>query len=108
VSKALGAELAPPQPTDGVAVSLPPCSPQLRTENISKNYVIHETSQDESATRPPWKDTMAVMFGDHVNWEDVKAYVSRGRPMCELCLLSRISALKEELCDQLDPYGYVL
>jgi len=59
--------------------------PKLRTEEVTKNYVIHENSQDESATRPPWKDTMAAMFGDHVKWEDVKAYVSRGRPLCELC-----------------------
>jgi hypothetical protein len=93
VSKGSGAELGPPQSTDGVDVSLPPCPLKPLTESVSKNYVVHETSQDESATRPPWKDTMAAMFGDHVDWENVKAYVSRGRPMCELSLLYRFYSL---------------
>lgn len=62
------------------------CPPKPRIEEATKNYVIHETSQDESATRPLWKDTMTAMFGDHVKWEDVKAYVSRGRPLCESCI----------------------
>jgi hypothetical protein len=61
-----------------------------RTEEVLKNYIIHETSQDETATRPPWKDTMASMFGDHVKWEDMKAYVSRGRPLCKLRIPYRI------------------
>ncbi|KAI9510690.1 YL1 nuclear protein-domain-containing protein [Russula earlei] len=73
-------KLAAPQPGDSVNAPLS-SSPGPRTELISKNYVIHESSQDESATRPPWKDTMAAMFGDHVKWEDLKAYVSRGRPL---------------------------
>jgi vacuolar protein sorting-associated protein 72 len=37
---------------------------------------------------------MAAMFGDHVKWEDLKAYVSRGRPLCELCIPYRISTLR--------------
>lgn len=37
---------------------------------------------------------MAAMFGDHVKWEDLKAYVSRGRPLCELCITSRVSTLR--------------
>ncbi|KAH9028817.1 YL1 nuclear protein-domain-containing protein [Lactarius deliciosus] len=69
------------QPTNGVDASLLAPAVKLHTENVAKNYVIHETSQDESATRPPWKDTMAAMFGSHVKWEDVRAYVSRGRPL---------------------------
>ena len=36
---------------------------------------------------------MAAMFGDHVKWEDLKAYVSRGRPLCELCIPYRIFTL---------------
>ncbi|KAH9168631.1 YL1 nuclear protein-domain-containing protein [Lactarius sanguifluus] len=69
------------QPTNGVDAPLLVSAVKFRTENVAKNYVIHETSQDESATRPPWKDTMAAMFGSHVKWEDVRAYVSRGRPL---------------------------
>jgi YL1 nuclear protein len=66
-----------------------------RTEEVSKNYIVHETSQDETATRPPWKDTMAAMFGDHVKWEDMKAYVSRGRPLCKLRIPYRIFESEE-------------
>lgn len=61
-----------------------------RTEEVSKNYIIHETSQGETATRPLWKDTMSAIFGDHVKWEDMKAYVSRGRPLCKLHIPYRI------------------
>ena len=76
--------LAVPQQTDNVDASQSAYPLNSRTEEVSKNYIIHETSQDETATRPPWKDTMAAMFGDHVKWEDMKAYVSRGRPLCKL------------------------
>ena len=38
---------------------------------------------------------MAAMFGDHVKWEDLKAYVSRGRPLCELCISFHISTLRK-------------
>jgi hypothetical protein len=81
--------------SDSADASQPVSPPKLRTEEVTKNYVIHEISQDESATRPPWKDTMAAMFGDHVKWEDVKAYVSRGRPLCELCKSYHILTLME-------------
>ncbi|KAH9064949.1 YL1 nuclear protein-domain-containing protein [Lactarius vividus] len=69
------------RPTNGVEAPLLVPAVKFHTENVAKNYVIHETSQDESATRPPWKETMAAMFGSHVKWEDVRAYVSRGRPL---------------------------
>jgi hypothetical protein len=84
------------QSDDSADASQPVSPPKLRTEEVTKNYVIHEISQDELATRPPWKDTMAAMFGDHVKWEDVKAYVSRGRPLCELCKPYHILTLMED------------
>ncbi|KAH9994504.1 YL1 nuclear protein-domain-containing protein [Russula vinacea] len=83
--------LAVLQPGDSVDASQPAHSHKPRTEKVSKNYIIHETSQDESATRPPWKDTMAAMFGDHVKWEELRAYVSRGRPLSrpvQLCSIT--------------------
>jgi hypothetical protein len=87
--------LAAPQRGDNVDASQPAYPLNSRTEEVSKNYIIHETSQDEPATRPLWKDTMAAMFGDHVKWEDMKAYVSRGRPLCKLCIPYRIFESKE-------------
>ncbi len=96
--------LAVPQPGNNVDASQPADTLKSHTEDVSKNYVIHETSQDESATRPPWKDTMAAMFGDHVKWEDLKAYVSRGRPLgmlyppCRISTLSSYTARPVQLC----------
>jgi hypothetical protein len=84
-----------PQPGDNVDASQAAYPLNSRTEEVSKNYIIHETSQDETATRPPWKDTMAAMFGDHVKWEDMKSYVSRGRPLCKLRNFYRIFESKE-------------
>src|SRR6267154_4296602 len=51
--------VAVPQPGDNVDPSQPASPLNSRTEEVSKNYIIHETSQDETATRPLWKDTMA-------------------------------------------------
>ncbi|KAI0307401.1 YL1 nuclear protein-domain-containing protein [Multifurca ochricompacta] len=69
------------QPADSADASLSKQPSKSYAEDVAMNYVVHETSQDEPPTRPVWKDTMAAMFGDHVRWEDVKAYVSRGRPL---------------------------
>ncbi|KAI0271730.1 YL1 nuclear protein-domain-containing protein [Gloeopeniophorella convolvens] len=55
--------------------------PKAETVAVAKNYVVHELSQEEPVVRPLWKDTMAAMFGDHVKWEDLKVYASRGRPL---------------------------
>lgn len=83
------------KPGDNVDTSQPAYLLNSRTEEVSKNYIVHEISQDETVTRPPWKDTMAAMFGDHVKWEDMKSYVSRGRPLCKLRILLRIFESEE-------------
>ncbi|KAH9914868.1 YL1 nuclear protein-domain-containing protein [Fomitopsis serialis] len=57
-----------------------PAEPIERTEKVTKNYVIHELSQQEKQ-RPPWHSTMKVMFGDHVKWEELRVYTSKGRPL---------------------------
>jgi vacuolar protein sorting-associated protein 72 len=54
-----------------------------RKRKIAKNYVVLENAQMEKAPRVTWKQTMEGMFGDHVKWEDVKAYTTKNRPMCE-------------------------
>src|ERR1700722_18561867 len=59
---------------------LPPPAPVVRTEKVCKNYVVHELGQYEGAPQPPWQDTMTAMFGDHVKWENLKVYVTKGRP----------------------------
>ncbi|KAH9836679.1 uncharacterized protein C8Q71DRAFT_848227 [Rhodofomes roseus] len=57
-----------------------PAEPIERTEKVTKNYVIHELSQ-EVKQRPPWHTTMKAMFGDHVKWEELRVYTSKGRPL---------------------------
>lgn len=67
---------APPPPQ-----ILPPPEPIERTEVVGKTYVVHELSQEEDASKPLWKNTMSAMFGDHVNWEELKVYSGKGRPL---------------------------
>lgn len=59
-----------------------PTAPAIahRTEDVCKNYVIHELSQS-TPSKPPWKDTMSAMFGDHVQWDEVKVFTGKGRPL---------------------------
>lgn len=56
--------------------------PRETTEKVTKNYVIHETSQKDGTNKPLWKETMAALFGDHVQWDELKVYVGKGRPLC--------------------------
>ena len=62
---------------------IPQPAPQPIEEErtVCKNYVVHEVEQGDGAPRPLWKDTMAAMFGDHVQWEDMKVYTGKGRPL---------------------------
>ncbi|KAI0063065.1 hypothetical protein BV25DRAFT_1915397 [Artomyces pyxidatus] len=66
-------------PTASGSSSEPP-KPE-KTETIARNYVIHEFSKAENAVKPPWKDTMSAMFGDSVDWENMKVYATKGRPL---------------------------
>lgn len=70
-------------------------------EKVARNYVVHEEaqhpeisasstpagrsannrSQAADAPKPSWGATMTAMFGSHVNWEEVKVYTGKGRPM---------------------------
>ncbi|KAG1765217.1 hypothetical protein EDD22DRAFT_881122 [Suillus occidentalis] len=46
-----------------------------------RNYIVHELSQDPSATKPLWKDTMSAMFGDEVKWDEVRVFTGKQRPL---------------------------
>ncbi|OAX40472.1 hypothetical protein K503DRAFT_848945 [Rhizopogon vinicolor AM-OR11-026] len=54
---------------------------QERVDDVCKNYVVHELSQDPSVAKPPWKDTMSAMFGDDVKWDEVRVFTGKQRPM---------------------------
>lgn len=62
-----------------------------RSEEVCKNYVIHELSQS-IPSKPPWKDTMSAMFGEHVKWDEVKVFTAKGRPL-GACFLSAMILL---------------
>ncbi|KAK0228776.1 YL1 nuclear protein-domain-containing protein [Armillaria fumosa] len=60
----------------------PPPAPvfEERTERVNKNYLVHELAQYEKAPKPSWTESMEVIFGDHVKWEQVKVYSGKARP----------------------------
>ncbi|KAG2142702.1 YL1 nuclear protein-domain-containing protein [Suillus cothurnatus] len=64
-------------------VQPPPATPsvQERVDDVCKNYIVHELSQDPSAAKPPWKDTMSAMFGDEVKWDEVRVFTGKQRPL---------------------------
>ncbi|TFK38664.1 YL1 nuclear protein-domain-containing protein [Crucibulum laeve] len=89
-------QYAIPQPT----VPLPPPEPE-RTEKQGKNYIIHELTQSDSASRKPaWKDTMTALFGDHVKWDEVKVHSGKGRPMSRPVQICAITGLPARYLDQ--------
>ncbi|KAG7448035.1 uncharacterized protein BT62DRAFT_946914 [Guyanagaster necrorhizus] len=61
----------------------PPPAPvfEERTEKVSKNYLVYELAQYEKAPKPSWTESMEVIFGDHVRWDQVKVYSGKGRPI---------------------------
>ncbi|KAG2361911.1 YL1 nuclear protein-domain-containing protein [Suillus spraguei] len=64
-------------------VQPPPAPPpaQERVDDVCKNYIVHELSQDPSAAKPPWKDTMSAMFGDEIKWDEVRVFTGKQRPL---------------------------
>jgi len=51
-----------------------------RAEKATKNYVVVEADQRDGIAKPPWKDLMKAMFGDHVKWDELKVLSGKGRP----------------------------
>lgn len=75
----------PPNPGNAApqhSQPLPILQPIQRLEKVCKNYVIHEASQTLPAQKPPWQETMGALFGDDVNWEEMKVWAGKGRPLC--------------------------
>lgn len=86
-----------------------PSIPTTRTEKVARNYVVHEELQDPEIpnpgrsvhnrsqhannSKPAWGATMAALFGSHVNWEDVRVYTGKGRPMCKFLHFSLRASL---------------
>ncbi|KAG6371260.1 YL1 nuclear protein-domain-containing protein [Boletus reticuloceps] len=69
-----------------------------RNEDVCKNYVIHELSQS-IPSKPPWKDTMSAMFGNHVQWDEMKVFTSKGRPLARPVRMCHITGLPAKYCD---------
>ncbi|KAJ7475652.1 YL1 nuclear protein-domain-containing protein [Mycena latifolia] len=89
------------RPTAAPYIPYTPPVAVTRTEKVARNYVVHEEtqgpelvpsnalagrsshnrSQNVSTPKPSWGATMSALFGTHVNWEEVKVYAGKGRPM---------------------------
>ncbi|EPQ61163.1 hypothetical protein GLOTRDRAFT_135702 [Gloeophyllum trabeum ATCC 11539] len=70
-----------------------------KVEKVTKNYVIQEIDQSEDAARPTWRETMEAMFGDHVDWDDVKVFVGKGRPLSRPVMKCPITGLSAPYLD---------
>ncbi|KAF5361713.1 hypothetical protein D9758_007299 [Tetrapyrgos nigripes] len=70
-----------------------------RIENVTKNYVVHELGQFDEVPKPQWKETMEAMFGDHVNWEELKVYSGRMRPLGRPMRTCPVSGLPAKYLD---------
>jgi hypothetical protein len=50
---------------------------------VTKSYAVLELGQEENTPKPKWDETMTALFGDHVQWDEVKVYSTKNRPLCE-------------------------
>ncbi|KZT24716.1 YL1-domain-containing protein [Neolentinus lepideus HHB14362 ss-1] len=92
----------PLAPTYTSAYYLPPQPLPLSVEQIetvTKNYVVQETDQVEDTPKPTWRETMQAMFGDHVDWEEVKVFVGKGRPLSRPVMKCPITGLPAPYLD---------
>ncbi|KAF9482403.1 hypothetical protein BDN70DRAFT_875153 [Pholiota conissans] len=69
-----------PAKSPTVAATTPP-EPEYRMETVTKNYVVHELTQQRGAPKATWAETMQAMFGDHVKWDEIKVFAGKGRPL---------------------------
>jgi len=77
------------------ASTQPPEEPQFETRLVTRNYVVHELGQSRSTLKPTWTQSMKALFGDQVEWDKIKVYVGKNRPLgiCYFFSLGRPSAL---------------
>jgi len=75
--------LTPSETTVPVQSSQKQYVEEERTAKVAKNYVIVEAGQQDGIAKPPWKDLMTSMFGDHTKWDEVKVLAGKGRPTGE-------------------------
>lgn len=82
-------------------------SPSFQTEGppgqhnvkVTQNYLVHELGQYDKVSKPQWSETMEALFGDHVNWEDVKVYSGKSRPLSRVRQTCPITGLQAKYLD---------
>jgi YL1 nuclear protein len=69
------------QPASSTSVSAPPPPPPPieRTKRVTELRRA-QAWPIANVSKPTWGDTMEVMFGDHVQWEDLRIFVRKNRP----------------------------
>ena len=81
----LAANSVPSLYSGPVDATQPAEEPRFETKPATKNYVVHELGQSRSTLKPTWTQSMKALFGDQVEWDKIKVYVGKNRPL-GICL----------------------
>lgn len=86
--------LATPADQNTSSQPQPPVLDKPLTHKASYNYLVYEVDQQPSTPKPNWSQTMHAVFGNHVDWNEVKVYNTRNRPLgLSLCIPNATSLL---------------
>ena len=53
------------------------------TEKQTKNYVELLVNEERPQIKPTWREMMNAVFGEHTDWDTVRVYVGKNRPIGE-------------------------
>jgi len=53
----------------------------VKSQAVTKNFLIHELDQREGAPLPAWEGLMTAIFGNHVDWTKLKVFAGKHRPL---------------------------
>ncbi|GJJ13860.1 hypothetical protein Clacol_008117 [Clathrus columnatus] len=65
------------------------------TEKQTKNYVEVLIDEGRPKEKPSWRETMDSLFGKHADWDNVRVYVGKNRPLSrqiQTCPITGLSA----------------
>ncbi|KAF7312196.1 YL1-C domain-containing protein [Mycena indigotica] len=101
----------PYAPLPHSSTSIPPVPTVVHVQKSSRNYVVHEQTQQpgsppptnnrnaDTHNKPSWGSTMTAMFGAHVNWEEMQVYSGTDRPLTRPTPTCPITGRLARYCD---------
>ncbi|KAF8584935.1 hypothetical protein K439DRAFT_1410435 [Ramaria rubella] len=69
------------------------------TEKQTKNYVEILLDEERPQEKPKWRETMDALFGDHADWDNVRVYVGKNRPVARQIQTCPITGLQARYRD---------